>query len=134
MANFKHQTALNADSKNITEEVKTLYQRQDELEKEISRLKAMIKQMDKKHEKNIEEANERIDELEKEVKKIRELLNDLQISVKLVQTGVDQINEKQDTTIKIQAEFIQLQDQFMSNLWKAFFVLLGVIAGVEMLF
>lgn len=113
----------------FNEEVDALYRRQDELEKEISHLKQMLSNMKEKHSKQVGIINERIGTLEEEVKDIRETLNELIVSVKLIQTGVDNVQKhvggidaKQDITINA-------QDKFISQLWKAFFALLGFITA-----
>lgn len=104
-----------------------LYRRQDELEKELKDLRDMYKEMKERNDQTIGRVHERIDKLEKELADLRATLNELKLSIGLVQVSVDtvkthvsEINAKTDITLNA-------QDRFINQLWKAFFALLGVI-------
>jgi septation ring formation regulator EzrA len=105
----------------------SLVRRQEELEREINRLRELYKDMKENNSLTIGRVHQRIDELEEEVSDIRQTLNELKASMNLIQSGVNtvqksvgEINAKQDVAITA-------QDKFIGQLWRAFFALLGVI-------
>lgn len=108
-------------------QVEVLIRRQDELERELNRLRDMYKEMKEKNAESLGRVHERIDKLERELADLRATLNELKESVSsvhktvnAVEKHVSEINVKQDVAITA-------QDKFISQLWKAFFALLGVI-------
>lgn len=113
-------------------DIRELISRQDELEKEIKELRDS---MDLMGEKN-KQTEKRVTELEAEVLNIRRSLNDIQGSVNLIQRGVmtvqenvGELNAKQDVAMKSQDKFIDSQEKFIGQLWKAFFIVLGVVSA-----
>lgn len=109
------------------EDIVSLMKRQDELEKEINKLRDMYAEMKEKHSAAIDRIHNRIDKLEKELSELRFTINEMkrsvdsvQLTVKAVEKHVSEINVKQDIAIVT-------QDKFIGQLWKAFFALLGVI-------
>ncbi len=107
-----------------------LLKRQDQLEKELNNLKKMYSEMNEAHVKDIKWMNKRINKLEKEIAEIRETLNELKASNNLIQKDVSfvkkhvsEINTKQDFAIEV-------HEKFISQLWKAFFALLGIVSVV----
>ncbi|UYX56141.1 hypothetical protein M3Y14_34740 (plasmid) [Bacillus thuringiensis] len=111
-------------------DIQKLIKRQDELEKEIKDLRDSMELLGEKSAKT----EKRVSELEAEVQYIRKSLNDIQGSVNLIQRGmltvqenVGELNSKQDIAMKAQDKFIDSQNEFIGQLWKAFFALLGLI-------
>lgn len=97
-----------------------IIRRQDELEKELATLRSMYQHMKEMNDVNIVRINERIDQIEEELTNLRVSLNELNTSVQKMNATVNLIYAKQDVTISA-------QDQFIGQLWKAFYILLGVI-------
>lgn len=105
----------------------SLMRRQDNLERELSRLREMYEDMKDKNELSIMRIHDRIDKLEKELADLRATINELKTSVGDVQKTVTSV-EKHVTEINVKQDVaITAQDKFISQLWKAFFALLGVI-------
>ncbi|HDX9674023.1 hypothetical protein [Bacillus thuringiensis] len=113
-------------------DIQKLIERQDELEREIKDLRDSMELLGEKNAKT----EKRVSELEAEVQYIRKSLNDIQGSVNLIQRGmltvqenVGELNSKQDIAMKAQDKFIDSQTEFIGQLWKAFFALLGLITA-----
>ncbi|MCY8577105.1 hypothetical protein MOD24_14745 [Bacillus haynesii] len=113
----------------VNNEIANILRRQDKLEGELEKLRKMYDHMKEKNKKDIYRVNDRIDKLEKELAELRETLDELRVSVSHIQSGVSSvqqhvsdINSKQDFAIKA-------QDKFIGQLWKAFFILLGIISA-----
>ncbi|MCY9186620.1 hypothetical protein [Bacillus halotolerans] len=113
----------------VNNEIESILRRQDKIEKELENLRKMYDHMKEKNKKVIDRVHDRIDKLEKELTELRQTLDELKASVGHIKDGVtnvqqhvSDINSKQDFAIKA-------QDKFISQLWKAFFILLGIISA-----
>lgn len=120
----------NVTNVEVSVDFQALLRRQDELERELVRLREMYIDMKDKNAVTIGRIHQRIDNLEKELADLRQTLNELKASVHLIQTSVNtvqkhvsDINSKQDVAIVA-------QDKFISQLWKALFTLLGFITAI----
>ena len=122
MANFYPKAELGID-------IESLVRRQDELEREINRLRELLNDMKEYNAQNIGRMNERISELEQEVADVRKMLDELRVSLNLIQNGVNTVQQHVSDINAKQDVAITAQDKFISQLWRAFFALLGVITA-----
>lgn len=101
-------------------DIQALIRRQDEIERELGKLREQMLEMKEKNHQTVERIHGRIDKLEDELADLRKSLDMIQTGVSAVQQHVSDINAKQDITMNTQKEFI-------NQLWKAFFIVLGVV-------
>lgn len=111
------------------QEIVDLVRKQAELEGQLERLKQTLHEVEESNKEAITKIHKRIENIESEMVLLRASIENIVASVDRVQktvndvyTKVGSIDAKQDTTITA-------QDKFISQLWKAFFSILGVIVA-----
>lgn len=126
---------MNSVEHNNTQEIRALIERQQKLEEELGLLKTSLRDVEKNNKQAIYNINSRIDKLETELIQLSQSIDNVVSSVGRVQQTVNsvfktvgKIEGKQDTTILA-------QEKFISQLWKAFFVVLTiVVTGTGIIF
>lgn len=110
-------------------DIKLLIRRQDNLEEEVKYLRSLYSSLADSHKTETSRIYKRISMLERELVDLRATINEMKDSVDsvyssvvIVEKHVSEINVKQDVAI-------QAQDKFITQLWKAFFALLGIITA-----
>ena len=105
------------------QEIRQLIQKQQMLEDELNELKSSLSNVQQSN----EEAISRIESIEKEIAQMSISIDNVVASVDRVQKtinnvykAVGKIEGKQDKTIEV-------QENFISQLWKAFFAILALV-------
>ena len=112
------------------EKLASLIIRQDALEKEMSRLKQMIGEIELENRQSVKRVHSRIDGLERDVENIRVSIEKIISSMDLIQATVSNVSEKVGEINAKQDVALHAQDKFISQLWKGFFTLLGTVTAV----